>query len=229
MTDKILIKNVITSSKMAINYDLTIKHPARIIIYGPSGSGKSTFIKKLLLNQESLFDFQFDTIFTNNENNENLNGISYTPIEKIHNINDEFINNLNPELNNLLIIDDNMNKVTNDSITSDLFTKYSHHKNLSVILVLQNLFPKSKYMRDISTNATYIVLMNNPRENLQVRTLSQQIDSDNKLFVYKCYKDATKKPFSYLFLDFNNTTPEEIRLRTNIFPGDDVIAYTKLS
>lgn len=215
----------------SINYDLTLKHPARFIIYGPSGTGKSTFIEKLIQNQKSLFGFSFDVIFINNGlENENHNIQNISTINYINNIDNAFIHGLNENLKNLLIIEDNMNKVTNDPIISDLFTKYSHHKNLTIILVLQNLFPKSKYMRDISTNATYIILMNNPRENLQIKTLSQQIDSDNKLFVYKCYKDATKNnPFSYLFLDFNNTTPEEIRVRTNIFPGENGIAYTKLS
>ena len=43
-------------------YDLTLKHPSRIIIYGPSGSGKSTFIEKLLYFMFEMFGFYFDTV-----------------------------------------------------------------------------------------------------------------------------------------------------------------------
>ena len=112
---------------------------------------------------------------------------------------------------------------------SDLFTNMSHHLNITVIFILQNLFPKGKFMKDISVNATYIVLMTNPRDKLQIKTLSYQIDGDSGSFYFKCYKDATKdNPFSYLFLDFNQTTPEILRVRTNIFPDDEPkIVYIK--
>ncbi len=136
---------------------------------------------------------------------------------------------MNLSSKNLLILDDNMHNVANDIIISDLFTKLSHHKNISVILLVQNLFPKSKYMRDISSNSTYIVLMSNPRETLQIKTLSSQIDGANSSFILNCYNDATKnKPFTYLFLDFDQSTPDEVRVRTNIFPNEEPFAYTKL-
>ena len=124
-----------------------------------------------------------------------------------------------------------MHNFVNDIFISDLFTKLSHHKNITVVLILQNLFPKSKYMRDISTNSTYIVLMSTPRENLQVKTLSSHIDGADPKYILNCYNFATKnKPFSYLFLDFDQETPVEIRVRTNIFPDEGTTtAFVKIS
>ena len=56
----------------------------------------------------------------------------------------------------LLIIDDLMSE-TNDAV-SNLFTKGSHHRNVSVLYLTQNLFHKNKHMRTTSLNSHYIVL-----------------------------------------------------------------------
>ena len=211
--------------------DLTLKHPRRFIIFGPSGSGKSTFVEKLMYYMNELFGFYFDEIIY-------CSGQAFPQFDTIHGININKYSNIDKNLleeidvtkRNLIIIDDNMHLVANDILISDLFTKISHHKNITVILLVQNLFPKSKYMRDISSNSTYIVLLSNPRENLQIKTLSSQIDGANSNFILNCYNDATKnKPFSYLFLDFDQNTPDEVRVRTNIFPDEEPYAYIKVS
>ena len=41
--------------------------------------------------------------------------------------------------------------------------KGSHHRNISVILITQNLFHQANYCRTISLNAKYIVLLKNAR------------------------------------------------------------------
>ena len=55
------------------------------------------------------------------------------------------------------------------------FTKISHHRNLSVVYVCQNLFDKFKYHRTISLNSHYIVLLRNPRDTQPVANLARQI------------------------------------------------------
>ncbi len=215
---------------MNSSFDLSLKHPRRFIIYGPSGSGKTTFVEKLLYYMKELFGFYFDNIiYCSGQSFPEFNFIHGIELKKIMNIDKSILDKIQPSSKNLLILDDNMHNVANDIIISDLFTKLSHHKNISVILLVQNLFPKSKYMRDISSNSTYIVLMSNPRETLQIKTLSSQIDGANSKFILECYNDATKnKPFTYLFLDFDQSTPDEVRVRTNIFPNEEPFAYTKL-
>jgi len=211
-------------------YDLTLTHPSRFIIYGPSGSGKSTFVENMLQHMKELFGFYFDKIiYCSGQSFPSFQEIHGIPIEMIASINQSQINQINPDLNNIIILDDNMHEVSNDLLISDLFTKLSHHKNITVILLVQNLFPKSKYMRDISLNSTYLVLMSNPREKQQIKTLSTQIDGSDSLFIFKAYLSATKnKPFSYLFLDFEQNTPDEVRVRTSIFPNEETISFVKL-
>ena len=211
-------------------YDLSLKHPTRWLVSGPSGSGKTTFVEKVLYNMNELFDFYFDNIiYCSGQAFPDFDYVHGIPIHKVKTLKENVLENINSELNNLIIIDDNMNNVVNDIFISDLFTKYSHHRNITVILLVQNLFPKGKYMRDISTNSTYIVLMSNPRELLQIKTLSSQIGGAKNTFIYDAFLDATKnKPFSYLFLDFDQNTPEDVRVRTNIFPNEETFIYKKV-
>jgi len=71
----------------------------------------------------------------------------------------------------LLILDDLMNE-TNQNVT-DLFTKGSHHRNLSVAYIVQNLFNNGKH-RTISLNSHYIVVFKNPRHASQIVHLAKQ-------------------------------------------------------
>ena len=99
----------------------------------------------------------------------------------------------------------------------ELFTKGSHHKNLSVILITQNVFHQGKFCRDISLNCKYLVLFNNPRDKSQIYPLARQIFPENSGSFVKVYKEATSKPFGYLFLDLTQTTNDILRFQTDIF------------
>lgn len=212
-------------------FDLTLLHPSRMLVCGPSNSGKSTFVEKLLFNMNELYGFYFDNIiYFSDQTFPDFDYVHNIPITKVSTFTKSDLLSLDSMKKNIVIIDDNMHNVVNNIFISDLFTKYSHHKNLSVILLVQNLFPKSKYMRDISTNSTYIVLMTNPRESLQIKILSSQIGGAKNTFIYDSYIDATKdKPYSYLFLDFDQSTSDDVRVRTNIFPNEETFVYKKVS
>jgi hypothetical protein len=81
----------------------------------------------------------------------------------------------------LFILDDLLKDVYSRQVC-DLFTKGSHHRNISVILITQNLFHRGRYCRDISLNATYLVLLKNVRDKTQFAYLARQMypeDSDS--------------------------------------------------
>ena len=85
----------------------------------------------------------------------------------------------------------------------DLFTKGSHHKNISVIFIMQNIFHKGKSQRDISLNTKYIVLYKNPRDRAQIQHLARQVYPEDPKFLLEAYLDATHAQHSYLFLDLS--------------------------
>ena len=135
----------------------------------------------------------------------------------------EFVEGL-PDLNmfdgvkrTLLIIDDLMHE-TNETV-SKLFTRVSHHKNVSVVYLTQNLFNNNKHNRTISLNAHYMILFKNVRDATQVHCLARQMFPKNSEAMMQGYKDATGKPYGYLLVDLTQSMDDRYRLRTKIFPG----------
>jgi len=56
---------------------------------------------------------------------------------------------------NLIVFDDQMIDAGKDQRIVDLFTRDSHHRNLSVIYIVQNVFHQGKGSRSISLNSHY--------------------------------------------------------------------------
>ena len=123
----------------------------------------------------------------------------------------------------LLVIDDLMNEA--DESVANLFTKGSHHRNVSVIFLVQNLFHKNRHVRTISLNSHYMVLFKNPRDASQFASLARQMYPNKSAFALEAYKDATREPYGYLFVDLRPEQDEDLRLRTNIFPGENQYVY----
>ena len=113
---------------------------------------------------------------------------------------------------------------TNDSASS-IFTKVSHHRNVSVMYLTQNLSYKSKQTRTMSLNAHYIVLFKNPSDAMQVSTLARQMYPGQNEFLVEVFKNATEKPFGYLLLDLKPDTDEKYRIRANMFPEERQYVY----
>ena len=123
----------------------------------------------------------------------------------------------------LLVIDDQMQSV--DQRVCRLFTKESHHHNISVIYIVQNLFDKHKEHRTISLNAHYLVVFKNPRDGSQILHLAKQMYPGKTHYVRQAFELATRHPHGYLLVDLKQTTPEELRLRSHIFPGEHHEVY----
>jgi hypothetical protein len=83
-------------------------------------------------------------------------------IKFVQGLPDDILDSINPETRNVYVIDDFMGE--KDGVISKLFTKKSHHGNLSVIYVVQNLFHHSKEHRTISKQVTVL-----PRNKLTLR------------------------------------------------------------
>jgi hypothetical protein len=122
----------------------------------------------------------------------------------------------NDDERTLMIIDDLMMEAGQAQEVSDLFIKGSHHRNVSVILMLQNMFHQGPGMRRISLNSQYIVLMKNPRDVAQIRYLGQQLFPGHTRFFVDAYKQATAQPYGYLLVDLTQTTPDEERIVSDV-------------
>jgi hypothetical protein len=107
---------------------------------------------------------------------------------------------------NLIVLDDLMAQSGEDKRIADLFTKGSHHRNLSIIYIAQNVFHEGKEMRNISLNAHYIVLFKSPRDKQKIYMLARQVNPGKVQEFMRSYEDATRRPHGCLMLDLKPTT-----------------------
>ena len=120
----------------------------------------------------------------------------------------------------LFILDKLLNDAYSSGRVCDLFSKGSHHRNISDILITQNIFHQSKHCRDISLNAKYLILLKKVRDRSPFSRLAQQVYPKISVDLYDSYVDATSRPHGYLVLDLSQDINDLLRFRTEIFPEE---------
>jgi hypothetical protein len=202
--------------------DVRFKHPFTCMIAGPTKSGKTSFTFRLIDEaQEQITPPPERIMYCYGEYQSIFNNYPHINFNEGLPDNKEF----DGKRRTLLILDDLM-KEAGDSVL-DIFTKLSHHRNVSVIFLTQNLFFKSKQSRTMNINTQYIVLFKNPRDALQVATLGRQMYPGYSNFLVEAFKDATERPHGYLLIDLHPETLEKFRIRTNIFKGERQYVYVR--
>lgn len=203
--------------------DPRLQHPFSCILAGPSNSGKSYFVKQLLHNTETHLSHKPDNIVWFYSCWQKLYDeliISFPHIRFVEGLPQTFVDNdlLPPDKVNLTIVDDLMDCASGSAEIEKAFTKYVHHRNLSIMYLVQNVFCQGKKSRTIALNTKYMVLFKNPRDKLQIVTLARQMYPGKTHFFLEAFEDATQAPYGYLLLDLRSDTPEELRLRSGFFP-----------
>ena len=199
--------------------DARWKHPFTCIVAGPTGCGKSTFVTRLLRHASAMIDPPPEKItWCYGEWQEAYATTDLTHVRFEEGLPTESI--FESTKRKLIVIDDLMTE-TDERVTT-LFTKKSHHRNTSVLYLVQNLFPKNKESRTISLNTHYMVVFKNPRDATQMSQLARQMYPRRTKFALDAFKDATTVSYGYLLVDLKQDTPEDMRLRTCIFPDADV-------
>ena len=189
-------------------------HPFTCLVAVPTGSGKTSFLKKLLeLKNEKIYQCpekilwcysQWQPLYATMKDVEFRQGLP--DVEKLKSC--------------LLVLDDIMDHL--ESEVADLFTKGSHHKNISVIAVTQNVFHQSRFQRTISLNTHYMVLFKNPRDASQIQHLDREMYPKDPEYPVQLYERVmTLGPYSYLFIDLKQETPDNMRLRANILENEE--------
>lgn len=190
------------------------KHPFTMIVAGPTGCGKTVWVKSMLKfitpSPERIIWLygQWQPLYEDLKEH----------VEFIEGIPDDIGHFLDVNKRNVIIIDDLMTEATQDSRVCDLFTKGSHHRNLSVICLLQNMYYRGKENRTMSLNSHYMVLFKNPRDQQQIAVLARQMYPSNPETLLSKYREATEHPFGYLIIDLKPDTPDSERLKINMQP-----------
>ena len=197
--------------------DVRWVHPFTCLVCGPTSAGKSRFVKDLLSHKDEMITPPpHEIVWSYGQWQEDLKTLDARLVDGLPDV-----ETWDPSVRRLLVLDDHMNE-TDDRITK-IFTQQSHHKNVSVIFITQNLFHKRA--RTIHLNAHYLVLFKNPRDATQIAVLARQMSPGNHKYVLDAYKDATQRPHGYLLVDLKQATPDLYRLRARIFPSERQEVY----
>ena len=202
--------------------DMRLQAPFTAVLAGPTGSGKTQLLIKLIQKSQLISNpppeeiiycygaYQKD--FKRIENLVSLRegGISVSEIP-------------DDGRHRWLILDDLMSEMGNSSDTSDLYTKHSHHRNISVFFVMQNLFNKGS--RTISINTYYFFIFKNPRDKTSIANYAKQMYPGNASYLTDVFAHATKEPYTHLMIDVKQATDERCRLIAGYPDPSNMWAY----
>ncbi len=192
-------------------------HPSTILVAGPTGSGKTELVVNLI--RANHFSKPIERIYWlySEWQPAYTRAQLYRPeIQFLNSIDEQLYNNIDSSYNNLVILDDAMSKLGNSSVLEKFFTEGSHHRNISIVYIVQNLFDKGRSHRTVSLNSQYIFLFKNPRDAGQIASLGRQMYGTRYRILEKAHELATSSPYSYLLVDLRQDTSDEYRLRSNI-------------
>ena len=200
------------------------QHPFTCLIAGPTSSGKTVFTSKLIRYVDALVTPSIEEIIYCYA----LWQPEYVKIQQ-QNSRVKFVKglpdfeNINVGIRRLVVVDDMISEL-NSEIES-MFIRGSHHLGISLCLITQNIFSRVKSFRNLSLNAHYIVCFKQPRDASQIMHLARQFCPRNVKYVVDAYYKATQHAFGYILFDYRQQTPDILRLRTNIFPDENLVVF----
>ncbi len=204
-----------------------LQQPFSMIVAGPSKAGKTIFTSKLLKHIDSLSTVPpLEIIWCYSEYQPNYHNLAceIPHLRLVQGLPDIKELRKDTKTPRLMVLDDLMCDSANSKEIASLFTRGVHHWNISVVFIVQNIFFSG--LRTARINAHYLVLFKTPSDKLQISTLARQLYPRRAAYFMDAFHDATSEAYSYLFVDLSQDCPEELRLRTNIFPAEMMMVYT---
>ena len=195
-----------------------------LMIAGPSGSGKTVFTTKLLLDNPELFaDPPPDVHSCYGSWQNGFDKLKKAGVRFHEGIPDsDALPQWFPE-GGVLVLDNLMDEGGNDKGVLDLFTKHSHHQNITMIYLCQDLFPNGKFAKTISRNAHYIVAFKNPGDQLGMRNLLLQSFPTRWQEVMETFRKVTDRPFGYMLLDLHPTSQDDQRILSHLLKEEGCV------
>lgn len=221
--------------------DLSIRTPTTIAVVGPTQCGKTHFVFELFKNPNIFLNpncvkniFYFYKAWSSEfDKNKHL-------IKQFinNNVTSEYIKELSSPFKHndgCIIVIDDFQEDLNQEI-ADLFTVFSHHNNITPIIIMQSLYGSNKtaqYQRIIKRNTHHLILFDNHMDKSQFSRLGQLLFPQNKKFFLKAFEDATNKfaktiidnmgkqiKTGYLWVAGHPQQNAMTRLRTNVLKND---------
>ena len=131
--------------------DIHFKHPTTIQVSEQTRCCKTWLVRRIL-EEQLIQPFATRIIFVYNEWQPDYDMIRerYSGIEFEKGWRDKIFDSLRLEQRNILVLDDQMGEVSSSTSVADLCTKRSHHRNLTVIYLENNVYNQCKSQRTIN-------------------------------------------------------------------------------
>ena len=213
---------------------LKLSTPSCTVVAGSTGSGKSFLVKRMLSECNFLFDQPVSKIL-----------YCYTAFQPLFEIMEKEIPNItfhkglpsesvleslaSDRSHTICVLDDLQGEVVSSAEMEQLFTVHSHHKNISVIFILQNIFASGKHARSLALQAHHVFILKSLRDRSQMTCLSRQIFGKGGV-IPEAFDDVNhENKFPYLLIDLAPHSIDKFRLRSQIFQGEDTVVYVPKS
>ena len=204
-------------------YDIRFCENFKIFACGPSRCGKTCFIIDIIQNLQSIakappkkvlyvykvWQQKFDEL--------KESGLVDNFVQDQKDLVSRLKTMINRE-SSLIVFDDLINSSNLQDI-ANLFVVDGRHSNLSLIFLSQRMFVNNESFRQISNNCDYFAVFKNPRNSSEVRVLAQQL-TPGSLELINIYSEATKDPFSYLFINLTQECNESVKYLSHLFDYD---------
>ena len=124
-----------------------------------------------------------------------------------------------------MVLVDQISVASFSTSLADLFTKGSHHRNLTVIFLVQNVYNQGKSERTISLLSHYCVVLRIGLNASQFRAMANLICPNDGKWLVDSFTHATLKPYGYLVRDYYPSTHEDQTIVTNILTENQLTYY----
>ena len=203
-------------------------------VFGQTGCGKTELCYRIMRHADKIFDKKISGIMYAYQTHQSLFDKMQATIPNIVFTQGipsrEDIDNLtkhDPEGHHLLFLDDLQSKIMNSPEVIDLVCVDSHHRNISVFLILQNLYSSGKFARTVSLQSHYLFCLKSLRDRTQLCTLATQIYGKSKsgIIAEALQHQMSLHTYPYVLVDISPHSERKTAVRSNIFPTEYMHIY----
>lgn len=191
---------------------------SKVLLVGKSGSGKSVFMQRLIQWKNLMFEVPPVRIIF-------VYSFPQPWFAELHGevefIKEKIPNDISSEIAHTLLCVDDLREEAFEEVSA-WFLRNCRHLKTTIVANYQSLFNNSQHWRRITQNLDFLILFYTIKSSYQVNIWARQIFGINTRAqeVTKLYTELMQRPYAYLVFDLRPCV--EFRLRTNIFPEDEI-------